>query len=106
MNDAIANVRFSWETGKVVGGDGYDRLIANNEEPEFSDNLLEESLAVSFCLDEIDDSSVGIIELANGAMLDWLDGEIDTGTYQDILEYSGVADPEKHISSVECLFLV
>ena len=71
-----------------------------------TDNDLESLLSVSFHLDEIDDSSTGIIQTANGAMLDWLDGKIDTGTYQDILEFSGVADPEQHIKSVETLFLI
>lgn len=72
---------------------------------DYSDNLLEEVLAISFRLDEIDNSSAGIIKIANGAMLEWSDGEMDTGTYQDILEYSGVPDPERYISSVESLFL-
>ena len=68
-------------------------------------NLLEDLLAISFSTDEIDNSSIKIIEVANGAMLDWLDGKLDTGTYQDILEFSGIADPEQYIKSVETLFL-
>lgn len=83
-----------------------ESALSHKDKMVSTDTDLESLLAVSFRFDEIDDSSVGIIKLANGAMLDWLDGKIDTGTYQDILEFSGVPDPEQHIKSVEFLFLI
>lgn len=43
----------------------------------------------------------------NGAGDLWLAGELDTGTYEDILENLGeIKDPEAFIRSVECSYLV
>lgn len=42
----------------------------------------------------------------NGAGDLWLAGELDTGTYEDILENLGeIRDPESFLRSVECSYL-
>lgn len=47
------------------------------------------------------ESEVSTMLRLNSAGADWVDGRLDTGTYQDILEDAGFKDPNYYLESTE-----